>query len=255
MARYFIQVAYKGTNYAGFQIQNNANSIQAEIEKALKVYFRTDFMLTCSSRTDAGVHALSNYFHFDAGTLPDQVKLNTIVYNLNAILPGDIVIKRICQVPDTAHSRFDALYREYCYYIYKDKNPFQADRAYYYPYTLDMEKLQEAAALIMKYTDFTAFSKRNTQVKTFNCMISKSRWIRKDDMIIYNVQANRFLRGMVKGLVGTMLRVGSGKTGLDNFRQIIESKDCSNADFSVAPHALFLVNVQYPDALFIETGK
>jgi len=255
MARYFIQLAYKGTRYAGFQVQKNANSIQAEVEKALKIYFKADFMLTCSSRTDAGVHACSNYFHFDAAILPAQEKLNTIVYNLNAILPDDIVVKRVFLVPANAHSRFDALSREYRYHIYQDKNPFQADRAYYYPYPLEMGKLQDAAALLMKYTDFTTFSKRNTQVKTFKCIISKSSWVKQSDSLIYCVQANRFLRGMVKGMVGTMLRVGSGKTGLDDFRRIIESKDCSNADFSVAAHGLFLVNVQYPDALFIQPGK
>ncbi len=255
MARYFIQVAYKGTNYAGFQVQKNANSIQAEIEKALKVYFREDFMLTCSSRTDAGVHAASNYFHFDSLILPGQEKIDTIVYNLNAILPGDIVIKRVYAVPANAHSRFDALYREYEYHIYQDKDPFQAGRAYYYPYRLDMDKLQEAAGLILGYTDFTSFSKRNTQVKTFDCQILKSRWINRDGNLVYQVRANRFLRGMVKGLVGTMLKVGTGKIAIEEFKKIIERKDCSNADFSVPPQGLFLVAVNYPDGLTNEPGK
>lgn len=245
MLRYFIEVAYKGTQYAGFQIQQNANSIQAEIEKALKVFFKQDISLTCSSRTDAGVHALSNYFHFDAVSLPNKEVLNNITYNLNAILPPDIVVKRIYQVAANAHSRFDAHARSYRYSVYQHKNPFIEDRAYYYPYKLDIDNLQAAATVLKEYTDFTSFSKRNTQVKTFNCTIIKSDWSFEDDCTIYNVEANRFLRGMVRGLVGTMLKVGTGKISIAGFKNIIESKDCTKADFSVPPQGLFLLNVRY----------
>jgi tRNA pseudouridine38-40 synthase len=245
MARYFIEVAYKGTRYSGFQIQLNANSVQAEIEKAMKIFFREEISLTCSSRTDAGVHALSNYFHFEAEGLPEQIKLNEIIYNLNSILPEDIVVKRIFEVSPTAHSRFDAVSREYQYSVYQTKDPFVADRAYYYPYKLDVGKLQEAAGVIKSYTDFTSFSKRNTQVKTFNCNIIKSEWSITNNMAIYNVEANRFLRGMVRGLVGTMLKAGVGKMSIDEFCSIIESKDCTKADFSVPPQGLFLLAVRY----------
>jgi tRNA pseudouridine38-40 synthase len=245
MARYFIEVAYKGTHYSGFQIQQNANSVQAEIEKAMKIFFREEIILTCSSRTDAGVHALSNYFHFDSEGLPEQIKLNEIIYNLNSILPEDIVVKRIFEVSPTAHSRFDAVSREYQYSVYQTKDPFVADRAYYYPYKLDIGKLQEAAGVIKNYTDFTSFSKRNTQVKTFNCNIIKSEWIITNNLAIYNVEANRFLRGMVRGLVGTMLKAGVGKISIDEFCSIIESKDCTKADFSVPPQGLFLLAVRY----------
>jgi tRNA pseudouridine38-40 synthase len=245
MQRYFIEVSYKGTNYAGFQIQQNANSIQAEVEKALKIFFKTDFQLTCSSRTDAGVHALKNYFHVDSSVLPEQDKLNNIIYNLNAILPADIVIKQIFRVAKEAHCRFDAVSREYKYFIYNNKAPFLADRAYYYPYTLDIELLQGAADVLMKYHDFTSFSKRNTQVKTFNCSIGKSNWFKEENQIVYNVMANRFLRGMVRGLVGTMLKVGTGKISLNDFSKIVEGKDCSKADFSAPPQGLFLIEVLY----------
>lgn len=246
MPRYFIEVAYKGTNYSGFQEQKNANSIQAEVEKALQVFFKTNFVLTGSSRTDAGVHALSNYFHFDTEAIfsPDQLKKS--VYNLNSILPRDIVIKSIQPVADTVHCRFDAIYREYEYYIYQSKDPFLSERAYFYPYPLDMNALNAAAELLMQYNDFTSFSKRNTQVKSFNCSISKSQWITKDGCIVYNVRANRFLRGMVKGLVGTMLRVGTNRITLQQFQAVIESRDCSTADFSVPAQGLFLLRVQYP---------
>jgi tRNA pseudouridine38-40 synthase len=245
MLRYFIEVAYKGTRYSGFQIQQNANSVQAEIEKAMKIFFREEINLTCSSRTDAGVHALSNYFHFDAMGLPEQSALNEIIYNLNSILPDDIVVKRIFEVSPTAHSRFDAVSREYQYSVYQTKDPFVADRAYYYPYKLDIDKLQEAASVINAYTDFTSFSKRNTQVKTFNCKILKSGWNITNNLAVYNVEANRFLRGMVRGLVGTMLKAGTGKISSDEFRGIIESKDCTKADFSVPPQGLFLLAVRY----------
>ena len=245
MPRYFIEVAYHGARYSGFQIQPNANSIQAEIEKVLKIFFKQHFVLSCSSRTDSGVHALSNYFHFDAAGLPEAEKLIRATYNLNAMLPADIVVKRIYQVAENAHSRFDANGRSYQYAVYQYKDPFIADRAYYFPYTLNLEKLQAAAGILKEYQDFTSFSKRNTQVKTFNCTIIKSEWTIQNNTTVYNVEANRFLRGMVRGLVGTMLKVGTGKTSLEDFRKIIESKDCSNADFSVPPQGLFLLNVRY----------
>ena len=247
MPRYFIEVSYNGSNYSGFQIQPNANSIQAEVEKALKIFFKKEINLTGSSRTDAGVHAISNYFHFDSDvfagyTLP---KFEKVSYNLNSILPSDIVIKKICLVGDEAHCRFDAISRQYKYYIYQHKNPFQSDRAYYFPYKLDISKLQQAATSLLTYQDFTSFSKRNTQVHSFTCNISKSEWVVQQNTLIYCVISNRFLRGMVRGLVGTMLKVGTGKTSLGKFIQIIESKDCSNANFAVPPQGLFLVQVKY----------
>jgi len=246
MPRYFIRVAYRGTNYAGFQIQDNANSVQAEVEKSLRIFFRASFQLTGSSRTDAGVHALCNYFHFDAEELPGKEKLAKAIYHLNAILPRDIVIKDIYPVTDTAHSRFDALSREYQYFLYQSKNPFLEDRAFFYPYPLDMNRLNEAAALLMEYQDFTSFSKRNTQVKTFICQVTHSQWFLKNDCIVYNVKADRFLRGMVRGLTGTMLRVGTHRITIADFRRIIESRDCARADFSVPPQGLFLIDVIYP---------
>jgi tRNA pseudouridine38-40 synthase len=245
MPRYFIEASYKGTNYSGFQVQRNANTIQQEIEKALKIFFRNDFVLTGSSRTDAGVHALKNFFHFDIENLPGNDVLEDVIYNLNAILPDDIVLKKIFKVTDNAHCRFDAISREYKYFIYQHKDPFLIDRAFYFPYKLDIEKLQQAATIILDHEDFTSFSKRNTQVKTFNCTIIKSTWISGSDVIVYNVKANRFLRGMVRGLVGTMLKVGTGKISLNDFASIIENKDPTKVDFSVPPQALFLVNVEY----------
>ena len=243
MSRYFIEVSYRGTHYSGFQVQANAITIQSEIEKALRVLFKRDFSLTGSSRTDAGVHAIQNYFHFDTDI--EAIAEERKVYNLNAILPDDIVVKRIFKVANTAHSRFDAIRREYLYHIYCSKNPFLKDRAFYYPYKLDMELLNEAATTLTKHTDFTSFSKRNTQVNNFNCKLTISEWVQKDNLLIYHVAGNRFLRGMVKGLVGTMLLAGTGKIKMDQFEQIITSRDCTMADFSVPPHGLFLDKVVY----------
>jgi tRNA pseudouridine38-40 synthase len=244
MSRYFIEVSYKGTLYAGFQAQKNANTIQDEIEKALQVYFREPVMLTGSSRTDAGVHALQNFFHFDFDHL--SVKdWDKVCYHLNAILPPGIVVKRVFLVKDDAHCRFDAKYRTYEYSLYMQKDPFLEDRAYYYPYTLNLELLNEAAALIKEVNNFESFSKRNTQVKTFNCLIYESEWIRGTGMIVYRVSANRFLRGMVRGLVGTMLKVGREKTSVEMFKNIVTSHDPSLVDFSVPPQGLKLIQVAY----------
>jgi tRNA pseudouridine38-40 synthase len=245
MPRYFIEVAYKGANYSGFQIQQNANSIQAELTKALHIIFKAAFELTGSSRTDAGVHALQNLFHFDTDMLPQEQLLSERIYNVNAILPTDIVVKKIYEVAADANCRFDAKSREYQYYIYQHKDPFLEDRAFYYPYRLDIDKLNAAAASILKYTDFTSFAKKNSQVKTFDCTIFKSEWRIENELIVYQVQGNRFLRGMVRGLVGTMLRAGSNKISMNDFRAIIENKDAMQADFSVPPQGLFLCRVNY----------
>lgn len=243
MSRYFIEVCYRGTIFSGFQVQANALTIQSEVEKALQILFKKEFSLTGSSRTDRGVHALQNYFHFDTDI--DSIAEERKVYNLNAILPDDIMVKRIYKVADTAHSRFDAIRREYLYHIYTRKDPFLIDRAFFYPYNLDMEILNKAASILIRHSDFTSFSKRNTQVNNFICTLSISEWVRKDNMLIYHVAGNRFLRGMVKGLVGTMLLAGKGKINLDQFEQIILSCDCTKADFSVPPHGLFLHKVVY----------
>ena len=247
MPRTFLEVAYRGTHYSGFQIQDNASSIQQEVEKALEIVFRQSFTLTGSSRTDTGVHALQNYFHFDYEGLIDK----RILYNINAILPADIVLKDIQPVASDAHCRYDALSREYRYYIYRTKNPFLADRAWFFPYTLDRDKLSAAAALIPQYEDFTTFSKRNTQAKTRLCTVLDSGWQEEGECLVYRVVANRFLRGMVRGLVGTMLQVGRGKISVEEFSAIIRKKDNQLADFSAPGRGLFLFRISFPDSIFL----
>lgn len=239
--RFFIELSYKGTHYSGFQIQKNAPSVQLELEKVLEVFYKQKIELTGSSRTDSGVHARQNYFHFDTAIAIEPRH----VYNLNAILPNDIVIKRIFPVASDMHSRFHARHRRYNYHIYQQKNPFLQETAWHYPYHLDIEKLNAAAAVLMEYSDFTSFSKRNTQTHTKLCTIQRSQWVMEEETLMYEVQANRFLRGMVRGLVATMLKVGRGRLSLDAFRQIIEAKDCAKADFSAPAHGLFLMEVAY----------
>lgn len=239
--RYFLEVSYKGTAYAGFQIQKNANTVQGEVEKALQTVFRKDFSLTGSSRTDTGVHALQNFFHFDT----DFSLHPASVYNLNAVLPLDISVKTLRQVADEDHCRFNAYSRSYKYYITKTKNPFVTDTAWFYPYSTDLILLNKAADILSCYTDYTSFSKRNTQVKTNECTIMKSEWFFENDLLVYNVVANRFLRGMVRGLVATMLLVGRKKISVADFKNIIESKQSSMANFASPGHGLFLVNVHY----------
>lgn len=253
MPRYFIEVSYKGTRYSGFQVQQNAITIQSEVEKALTTRFRQSFHLIGASRTDAGVHALQNYFHFDTGddlfyskdNSTEEKILQQALYSLNSILPDDIVTKRIFKVGDKAHCRFDAISRRYKYYIYSEKNPFYKDTAYFYPYTIDFEKLQQAASVILNTENFTSFSKRNTQVNNFICSIHKSEWGKNNNCIVYDVVGNRFLRGMVRGLVGTMLKVGTGRISLAEFGEIVKNNSCAKADFSVPSRGLYLIEIKY----------
>jgi tRNA pseudouridine38-40 synthase len=245
MSRYFLEISYKGTAYSGFQVQANANSIQAEVEKAFSVYFRRPVAMTGASRTDAGVHARQNYFHFDF----DEGILPQALYPLNAILPEDICIRAILKVAPEAHCRFDAESREYRYYIYGKKDPFLQDRAYYYPYPLEWELMQAAAARIKEMEDFEGFCKRNSQVKHYRCRIFESGWEKEGDCLVYRIRANRFLRGMVRGLTGTMLLVGRGRIPLVEFDRIAAEKDSSKVNFNVPAKGLFLERVRYPEKL------
>jgi len=245
MSRYFLELSYKGTAYSGFQVQANANSVQAEIEKAFLIYFRQPVPMTGASRTDAGVHARQNYFHFDF----EEPVVPELVYRLNAILPQDISIGRIIPVPAKSHCRFDAESREYRYYIYGKKDPFLPDRAYFYPYPMEWKLLQAAAARIKEMTEFGAFCKRNSQVKHHRCTIFESEWQKEGECLVYRIRANRFLRGMVRGLTGTMLQTGRGSLSLEEFEKIATEKNRSKVNFNVPARGLFLENVRYPEGL------
>jgi tRNA pseudouridine38-40 synthase len=244
--RYFLEVCYKGTAYAGFQVQHNARTVQGEMERALEIFLRRKVALTGSSRTDSGVHAKQNYFHFDYEGIFEKAW----AYNINAILPADIAINSIKRVSSTAHCRFDATYREYRYLVYTRKDPFVAEQGYFFPYRVDYGAMSEAAETIKEYEDFEAFSKRNTQVKTFRCRVIESRWEECDGYYTYTVRANRFLRGMVRGLVGTMLQVGRGRMGLDEFTTILKGTGELRADFAVPGGGLCLVEVGFREGYF-----
>ena len=246
MNRYFLDVRYMGTGYAGFQVQQNAPTIQAEVERALEVFFRTRISLTGSSRTDSGVHAEQNYFHFDF----DGAIESEIVYNLNALLPGGIAVNSLHRMAAGSHCRFDALWRQYRYVVYAKKNPFLDGRAYYFPYALNLADMRSAAAVVMEYEDFASFAKRNSQAKTQTCRILYSDWEKDGECWVYRVRANRFLRGMVRGLAGTMLRVGRGKMNGESFREVIEARNASRVDFSVAGCGLYLEKVVFGEGYF-----
>jgi len=247
MPRYFLEVAYMGTNYSGFQVQRNANTIQAEITRAFQIFFKTEFELTGSSRTDAGVHAMQNFFHFDTDINVRQAHL----YNLNSLLPDDLVLKNLFPVKPDAHCRFDAIERTYRYYITRVKNPFLFGRAYYYPYRMNTDILQDLATAIKDFKDFTSFSKRKTQVNHFSCSIEHSAWHIEEDRWYYEISADRFLRGMVKALVGSMLRLAKQNAAVDELQKIMASKDCRMADFSTPSHGLFLTEIKFRPGVFL----
>ena len=242
MTRYFLALSYMGTHYSGFQVQPDVITVQGALESAMKVVLRQHIELSTSSRTDAGVHARQNFFHFDSKL--DITQKN--VYNINAVLPKDISILNIYKMHPEAHSRFDALGRKYKYYIYNYKDPFLWDRGWYYPFKLDLALLNSAASMLLQYDNFEAFSKRNTQVHTYICHINKACWELDGKMLVFTVEANRFLRGMVRALVATMLKVGRGSITLDDFRAVVESQNCAKADFSAPSKGLFLEEVVYP---------
>jgi tRNA pseudouridine38-40 synthase len=246
--RYFLEVAYDGFALSGFQVQKNASTVQSEIMKAFSVIFRKEIGFTGSSRTDAKVHAYQNFFHFD---VPEPVDPK-IIYNLNAILPATIVIKNIIPVTPDSHARFSAVSREYAYLLVTGKDPFLYQRAFYYPYRFSFEKLESAAAWVLQQTNFERFCKANAQVSNYQCTVMESFWIKDGELYTYTVTANRFLRGMVKGLVGTMLQVAKGKLTESGFHELFKPGSGSvQPDFSPPGYGLYLKKVSYPENIFI----
>ena len=249
MSRYVLEVMYDGTCFHGSQIQGNTPTVQLELNNALSTLFRTQIQTVGASRTDEGVHALSNYYHFDWA---EELNMD-LKYKCNAILPAGVAVKRLCVATNPEfNSRFDATRRQYRYRIYAKKDPFLHNRALFYPFTLHRETLDTTAEIIKEYQQFESFSKRNAQSKTFNCTIHRSYWEQKGEELHYVVEANRFLRGMVRGLVGTQIHFARGKEPLEGFRKIIEARDCTQAYFNVAGHGLYLENIVYPEGMLTE---
>lgn len=245
--RYFLEFSYKGTAYNGWQKQKNSLGIQQVLEEALAKVLRTTVELTGSSRTDTGVHASQQFAHFDLeNTIPDT---DMLIYKLNGIIPRDIAVKRILAVPEDVNSRFAATHRKYEYRISRLKNPFLIDEVYFLAAPLDVAAMNRAAALLLIHHDFESFSKVHTNVNNFRCTISEAVWIERDDLLVFHVQANRFLRGMVRALVGTLLEIGKGKKSMADFEDIILAKDRKKAGAQAPAEGLFLVEVGYPDSL------
>jgi len=245
MGRYFIELSYDGALFGGFQIQQNVGTVQGALEKAMETLFRAPIPLTGASRTDAGVHAYQNFLHFDT----ELELLPKHVYNLNAILPNSVVVKGIYQVPNESHSRFDAIKRGYIYKLHQSKDPFSEGRSWYYPFPLDLDLMQTAADSLLNYTNFESFSKKNTQVNSFECAITKANWTISGSNIQFEIHSNRFLRGMIRGLVGTMVQVGRGQISMDAWHEIVASKDEQRVDFSTPACGLYLSQIIYPDFL------
>lgn len=248
--RYFIQLSYKGTNYHGWQVQPNAISVQETLNKAFSTILREEIELTGAGRTDTGVHAKNYIAHIESKkeNLHTDTKL---VFKLNSILPKDIAIHSIKKVKKDAHARFDATSRTYHYFIHQAKDPFVLEKSTYIPYQLDIDKMNAATQVLFSYTDFTSFSKLHTDVKTNNCKITKAIWAISDEKLKFTITADRFLRNMVRAIVGTLIEVGKGKITIDDFKNIIESKNRSNAGTSAPAQGLFLVNIDYPTEIYL----
>lgn len=241
--RYFIKFAYNGKNYFGFQIQPNAISIQETLDKSLSLLLKQKIEIVGAGRTDSGVHAKNIYAHFD---YDGEIDSKFWTKKLNSYLPIDIVIYDFIPVDNEAHARFDAISRTYEYYIHTFKDVFNNEGSWYFSKELDINRMNEACELLFQYIDFECFSKVNTDVRTFNCKISEANWTQKDHQLIFTIKADRFLRNMVRAIVGTMINIGLGKISITDFEKIIQSKDRNKAGFSVPAHGLYLVDVSYP---------
>ena len=249
MNRYFIYLGYNGKSFCGWQTQPNGLAVQQCLEEALSTLLRQATQVVGAGRTDAGVHARMMVAHFDCDNLPYD--LIFFAEKLNRLLPKDIAVYRIVPVKPSAHARFDATARTYRYYITARKNPFNYDMVYRMNHLPDFEAMNEAAKVLPEYIDFTSFSKLHTDVKTNNCRIYQAEWTRVDDDVwAFTIRADRFLRNMVRAIVGTLLEVGRGKLTLEGFRGVIEAKDRCRAGVSVPGQALFLEDITYPESLF-----
>jgi len=245
--RYFIELSYFGTDYRGWQIQRNAKSVQGVLNECLSLKLGQKTETTGSGRTDAGVHARQQFAHFNTDI---PFELSELKYQLNCFLPSDISIQNISRVSEDAHARFDAEKRAYQYVITRDKDPFQQNLAYYFNPELDISLMNMAARELPGRTDFQSFSKVKTDVNHFECDISEAEWTKEGARLIFNISANRFLRGMVRAIVGTLLEVGQGRIDLSEFNNILDSKDRRMAGRSVPAHGLYLTRVKYPERIF-----
>lgn len=247
-SRYFIELSYLGTNYHGWQAQKEKKTIQSVLNDALKTILREEIHTVGCSRTDAGVHAKQYFAHFDAKK--ENLNLSKLTYSLNCLLPYDIAIHRIIKVKQDVHARFDVISRTYEYHIHTQKNPFLTNLSYYFRKGafLDIELMNKGCEVLYKYEDFTSFCKTGAQTENFLCKIIYARWSQPSDgRLLFTITADRFLRNMVRAIVGTMLLIGKGKMSIDEMKKIIESKKCGSAGVSVPACGLYLAKVEYEE--------
>jgi tRNA pseudouridine38-40 synthase len=241
--RYFITFSYDGTRYHGWQIQPNGDSVQERLEWALSTLLRREVNVTGAGRTDAGVHARVMVAHFD---FDEVIDCQQLCYKLNRLLPFDIAVQEVKQVSDDMHARFSATSRTYHYYIHTKKDPFRRAYSCEIHYPLDFALMNEAGKILTTYEDFGAFCKSHTDVKTTICHVTEARWVQTSETAWYfRITANRFLRNMVRAVVGTLIDVGRGKLSIEEFRKVIEGKRRTEAGESMPGNALFLVDVRY----------
>jgi tRNA pseudouridine38-40 synthase len=249
--RFFLEFSYAGTAYHGWQRQPNALSVQEVMEEALALLLKQQTPLTAAGRTDTGVHAKQMFAHFDT----DTTDLEQLIFRLNQFLPNDIAVIRIREVKPRAHARFDALSRTYEYHLNNFKSPFVQGMSYGLYQPLDVEQMNKAASILLEYEDFECFSKAHTDVKTFLCTISKAVWGKSETGLVFTISANRFLRNMVRAIVGTLIEIGLGKKNIQEMHTVIESKNRSLAGYSVPAEGLFLTHIEYPNSIYLEHGK
>ena len=247
--RYFIKFSYDGTNYHGWQIQPNSITVQEKMTAVMQRIFGPQLELTGAGRTDSGVHAEMMYAHFDTESPIEDTLV--MAARLNYMMPKDIAVYEVLHVVPEAHARFDAISRTYEYRMFSGKNPFNRFFYTHFNGPLDVGAMNYSASLLLEYTDFTSFSKLHTDVKTNDCRIIKAFWEQRGELLVFTIKADRFLRNMVRSIVGTMLEVGRGKMDVEGFRSVIEAKDRCVAGTSVDAKGLFLVEIVYPDSLFI----
>ena len=248
--RYFIRLSYKGTHYHGWQIQPNARTVQEIINQDMSLILDEKIEVTGAGRTDTGVHATVFCAHFDSSK-SDLDKDSNLIFRINGKLPKDIAVKEILKVRSDAHARFSALSRTYEYHIIRKKDPFLTEFTHYIYGELDFESMKRAATLLKNVSDFTSFSKVDTDVKTNICKILLADWHFDPDKMIFKITADRFLRDMVRAIVGTMLDIGFGRTAIDEFQAIIDAKNRSAAGDSAPAKGLFLTDIQYPEGIFL----
>ena len=246
--RYFLEIAYRGTNYHGWQIQANAHTVQEAVNLALSVVLRKPITTMGSGRTDTGVHARQQFLHFD---VHGELENKDFLKRLNAVLPKDIAALDLREVRPDAHARFDAEWRRYEYRIYFGKNPFEEGLVWQYFTTLNIDQMKTAAELLLSHRDFECFSKVKTEVNHFECEIKSVYWEQKGQHLIFHITANRFLRGMVRAIVGTLVEVGKEKLSVNGFNEVMASKNRNRAGSSVPACGLYLCQISYPKGVFI----